>query len=169
MASRLFYDPVVLLRVAPLVSSTCTLLYAADQDFFLGILNQSKHDIRVKSRSLLPSYFATFFRRGVVFVVGCLAATTWSSIANLYVRRQALVARQSGWWYVASGALSIGHLFFIPLIAQPVKAIIDADKEGADANASLYKWLQINRIRMLTVDLSAWIASVGAVVSTLAA
>ncbi|KAL2127061.1 hypothetical protein VTI74DRAFT_11389 [Chaetomium olivicolor] len=167
MASRLFFDPIVLLRVTPLISSTCTLLYASDQDFFLGILNRPEN--RAKSRSLLPSYFDTFFRRGVFFVVGCLSVTTWSSIANLYVRRPALVAKQSGWWYVAIGALSIGHLLFVPLIAPSVKATLDADKEGTDANASLDKWLLINRIRMLTVDFAAWAASVAAVLSTLAA
>jgi hypothetical protein len=167
MASLRFYDPVALLRVAPLVSSTCTLLYASDQDFFLGIFNRPEH--RSKSRPLLPSYFSTFFRRGVVFVVTCLAVTTWASVANLYVRKPALVARQSGWWYVASGALSAAHLLFVPWIAPSVKATVDAEKDGSDANAELDKWLSINRIRMLTVDLGAWVASVAAVVSTLAA
>jgi hypothetical protein len=167
MASLRFYDPIVLLRVMPLVSSTCTLLFASDQDFFLGIFNRP--ETRTKSRPLLPSYFDTFFRRGVVFVVGCLSVTTCASIANLYVRKPALVARQSGWWYVATGALSTGHLLFVPWIAPLVKATLDADKEGTDPNASLDKWLRINRIRMLTVDSAAWFASVAAVVCTLAA
>jgi hypothetical protein len=154
MASRLFFDPIVLLRVAPLVSSTCTLLYASDQDFFLGILNRPEN--RAHSRPLLPSYFKTFFRRGVVFVVGCLAVTTWSCIANLYVRRPVLISKKTFWWYAAGAAMSASHLLFVPVIAKSVKAVVDADKESTDPNASLDEWLSINRIRMLTVDWAAW-------------
>jgi hypothetical protein len=164
MASLRFFDPIALLRVTPLVSSTCTLLYASDQDFFLGIFNRPEN--RTKSRPLLPSYFDTFFRRGVVFVVGCLSVTACASVANLYVRKPTLVARQSGWWYVGSGALSLAHLLFVPRIAPSVKATLEADREGTDPNASLDEWLRINRIRMLTVDVGAWVASVAAVVST---
>ncbi|KAL2179626.1 uncharacterized protein P884DRAFT_256895 [Thermothelomyces heterothallicus CBS 202.75] len=172
MASRLIFDPIVLLRVTPLVSSTCTLLYGADQDFFLGLLNRPES--RAKSRPLLPAYFGAFFRRGVVFVVACLAVTAWSSVANLYARRPTLIAsRSSGWWYVATAALSTAHLLFVPLVAPPIKAIIDADEDSAgadaDANATLDAWLRINRVRTLTVDLAAWVASVGAAVGSLAA
>ncbi|KAK4109000.1 hypothetical protein N656DRAFT_783665 [Canariomyces notabilis] len=173
------FDPVVALRAAPLVSSTCTLLYAWDQDFFLGLLNRPENH-RARSRALLPPYFRTFFRRGVGFVVGCLAVTTWSSVANLYVRRPALHARQSFWWYVAGAALSSGHLLFVPVIAPSIKAIWDADAgkpetaegtngAGIDANAALDEWLVINKIRSLTVDLAAWVTCVVAVTRTLEA
>ncbi|KAL2024944.1 hypothetical protein VTK56DRAFT_3643 [Thermocarpiscus australiensis] len=169
MASRLIFDPLVALRIAPLISSTCTLLYASDQDFFLGILNRPEN--RSSSRPLLPSYFATFFRRGVAFVVGCLAVTAWSSVANLCVRRPALLARRALWWYAAGAALSAGHLLFVPVIAPSVKATLDADGagEGKDPNASLDDWLAINRVRMVTVDLAAWVACVVAAGRTLQA
>lgn len=156
-----------MLRAAPLVTATCTLLYASDQDFFLGILNCPEN--RTHSRLLLPSYFNTFFHRGVLFVAGSLAVTTWSSIANLYVRRPALVAKHALWWYAATAVLSISHLLFVPVIAPSVKAILDAEKEPIDANASLDKWLSINRIRMMTVDFAAWVTCVVAVTRTLEA
>ncbi|KAK3290204.1 uncharacterized protein B0H64DRAFT_413624 [Chaetomium fimeti] len=167
MASRLFFDPVVALRAAPLVSATCTLLYARDQDFFLRIFNEPGN--REKSRALLPSYWRIFFRRGVVVVVGCLAATFWSSIANLFVRRRALEATQSFWWYVAGAALAAGHLLFIPAVAPSVRAISNADKDGTDPNSALDGWLVINRFRMWTVDIAAWAACAVAVTRTLEA
>lgn len=169
MASGLILDPVVLLRVAPLVSSTCTLLFASDQSFFLGLFNKPAEHRR-RSRALLPAYFDVFFRRGVGFVLGCLAATFGSSLANLLVRKPALVARgQAGWWYVAGAVFALGHLFFVPVIAPIVKAVMDADKEGKDANAELDRWLVVNRVRMLTVDLAAWAACLGGVVASLQA
>ncbi|KAH6844754.1 hypothetical protein B0I37DRAFT_378198 [Chaetomium sp. MPI-CAGE-AT-0009] len=167
MAPRLFIDPVVALRAAPLVSATCTFLYARDQDFFLRIFNRPEN--RQKSRPLLPSYWNTFFRRGIVVVVGCLGTTFWSSIANLFIRQPALRAKQSFWWYVAGAALSAGHLLFIPAVAPSVTAIWDADKDGTDANAALDVWLSVNRVRMWTVDFAAWAACVVAVTKTLEA
>jgi hypothetical protein len=167
MASRQFLDPIVLLRAAPLVSSTCTLLYARDQDFFLGILNRGKP--REHSGRLLPAYFKTFFQRGVVFVVACLAATTWTSIGNLYVRRSALHVKQSFWWYAAGAVFSASHLLFVPLVAPPIQAIVGAEKDASDPNALLDKWLSFNWIRMVTVDLAAWVACVVATTKSLEA
>lgn len=167
MASLHSFDPITLLRITPLVSSTCTLLYASDQDFFLGLFNLPEN--RTHSQPLLPSYFGAFFRRGVVFVVGCLAVTAGASVANLYVRKPVLVARRSGWWYVGSGALALAHLLFVPWIAPSVRATVEADREGADPNAALDQWLRINRVRMWTVDVGAWVASVAAVVTAVVA
>ncbi|EAQ92063.1 hypothetical protein CHGG_00298 [Chaetomium globosum CBS 148.51] len=82
----------VALRITPLISTTCTLLYARDQDFFLRLFNHPASH-RAKSRPFLPSYWQAFFRRGIYLVVGCLGATFWSSLANLYVRRPMLHAK----------------------------------------------------------------------------
>ncbi|RSL53419.1 hypothetical protein CEP54_010436 [Fusarium duplospermum] len=61
MDSGLSFDPLVALRAAPLVSTTCSLLYAWDQHFFLGLLNRPEN--RATSKPLLQSYFTTFFHR----------------------------------------------------------------------------------------------------------
>ncbi|KAK4129669.1 hypothetical protein N657DRAFT_562651 [Parathielavia appendiculata] len=170
MASRRFLDPIVLLRAAPLVSSTCTLLYARDQDFFLGLLNRGTP--REHSGRLLPAYFGAFFQRGVVFVVACIAATTWTSIGNLFVRRPALHAKQSFWWYAAGAVFSASHLLFVPLVAPPIQAIVNAEKymyAGIDPNVLLDRWLSVNWIRMVTVDLAAWVACVVAATKSLKA
>ncbi|OIW32346.1 hypothetical protein CONLIGDRAFT_266872 [Coniochaeta ligniaria NRRL 30616] len=168
MASKLFFDPLVALRAAPLVSATCTLLYAYDQHFFLGLLNRP--DTRQHSRPLLPAFFRSFFREGVVFVVAMLAVTTWGSVANLYVNRPSLSARGSFGWYVAGAVLSSSHLLFVPGVAPSIKRITGAEAGGEeDVNADLDEWLGVNKVRMLTVDLAAWVACVVAVGKSLSA
>lgn len=161
-------SPLVALRITPLISTTCTLLYARDQDFFLRLFNHPASH-RAKSRPFLPSYWQAFFRRGIYLVVGCLGATFWSSLANLYVRRPMLHARGSFGWYAAAAGLAVGHLLFVPAVAPSVKAIWNAEKEGTDANMALDEWLGVNRLRMWTVDLAAWVACVVAVTRTLEA
>lgn len=175
MASKLFFDPLVALRAAPLVSSTCTLLYARDQHLFLGLLNGPES--RPHSAALLPAYFRGLFRQGVAFVVAMLAATAWTSAANVYApaARPRLRATGALGWYGAAAALSSAHLLFIPLVAPSVTRICEAkgegegEGEGKDVNAALDEWLAVNKLRMLTVDLAAWLACVVAVGKSLSA
>lgn len=163
MASRLFFDPLVALRVSPLVSATCTLLYASDQYFFLGIL--SRPEIQEHSKPLLPSYFKYFFYRATPFVVGLLAITTSTSIANIYTQRPA-----SFGWYMAGAVLAVGHFLFVPAIAPSCKALIEAEgSPNTDVHRILDEWRAINWIRGLTVDLGAWAALAIAVTKTLQA
>ncbi|KAB5576597.1 hypothetical protein GE09DRAFT_627177 [Coniochaeta sp. 2T2.1] len=169
MASTLLPFPgLTALRLLPLLSSTCTLLYARDQDFFLSLLNRPD-DTRAHSKRLLPPYFRAFFRQGVVFVVACLAVTTWGSVANLYFSGRVLRERGSWWSYVAAATGAVGHLAFVPGVAGSIRRISEADgkgegegemsKEGeVDVNAELDEWLGVNWWRMVTVDLGAWVA-----------
>ncbi|KAI5917440.1 hypothetical protein F4810DRAFT_45541 [Camillea tinctor] len=164
MASGLFFDPMVALTAAPLVSSTCTLLFAWDQHFFLSLLNTRQ--VREHSRPMLPSYFKNFFYKGLPMVLGFLTVTTSTSITNLLAQRTRLIARRSGWWYVAGASLALSHLAFAPFIAPKIQAVIEASSED-DTNKILDEWLSINMVRSLTVDLGAWLALTVAVVKTL--
>ncbi|KAI1505230.1 hypothetical protein F5X99DRAFT_368772 [Biscogniauxia marginata] len=164
MASGLFFDPLVALRAAPLVSSTCTLLFAWDQHLFLGILNRP--ETRTHSKPMLPAYFKKFFYTGLPMVLGFVTTTTSTAVANLYTQRAALQARGSFWWYAAGASIAVSHLAFAPFIAPSIQATLEADADG-DANKSLDEWLSVNAIRSLTVDLGAWIAVTVAVLKTL--
>ena len=167
MASRLVFDPLVALRAAPLISSTCTLLYAWDQHLFLTNFNLA--ETRKLSTPLVSPYFKAFFRRAIYQVLGFLAVTASTSVANLYTRRAALDARGSAaWWYTAGALLAGGHLVFVPFIAPSVKDLIEG-KDGEEANDTLDRWLSVNAVRGLTVDLGAWVACAIAVGKTLVA
>ena len=147
MASRQFIDPLVALRAAPLVSATCSLWFAWDQHFFLRLLNQP--GTRETSKAMLPTYFPSFFERATPYVIGLLAATIGTSIANLYVQP----ASQSIHWYKAGATFAFGHFLFVPMIAPSVKDIYD---QNGDHNDNLDRWLRVNAIRGITVDLAAW-------------
>lgn len=174
MASLLFFDPLVALRAAPLVSSTCTLLFAYEQHFFLSLMNRPT--TRAETRRFLPSYFTMFFAEGVVQVFGFLGITAATSLANLYLHtsgsRGTTLGEQGAYWYYAAAAgLAVSHLLYTPLVAPPVYAI-RGDKplaKGEDVNGKLDEWLRANWWRMLTTDLGAWVAAVVAVGRTLSA
>ncbi|KXH47141.1 hypothetical protein CSAL01_08550 [Colletotrichum salicis] len=165
MASGQFFDPLVALRVAPLVSSTCTLLFAWDQHFFLSLFNDTP-ELRKKSAPMLKPYFNNFFSRGVFIVLGFIAVSTSTGIANLFNQPAALRSQSTFRWYAAGTAMSAGHLLFVPAVAPHVKDLAEA-KDDDDVNRILDKWLNANWLRMVTVDVGAWISFSVATLSTL--
>ncbi|KAF4595805.1 integral membrane protein [Ophiocordyceps camponoti-floridani] len=153
-------DPLVLLRCAPLLSSTCSLLYGWDQHFFLGLLH------RQENRRLIRPYFASFFRRGLPFVLAALAVTSAGGIANLFVR----CPSSSRPWYGAGLVLAAAHLLYVPLIAPVCQGLLlpeGRDGDGNDASLELRRWLCVNAWRTLTVDLGACIAFIVATTTSL--
>ncbi|KAL0944801.1 uncharacterized protein CTRU02_202688 [Colletotrichum truncatum] len=164
MASRVIFDPLVALRAAPLVSSTCTLLFAWDQNLFLGMLNAP--NTRKKSTPVLQSYFQTFFPRGLTMVLGFIAVSATTAVANLRLNPNLLRAKGTFWWYAAGASLSLGHLVYVPFVAPKLQALMEA-KEDTDLNDTLDSWLSLNWQRLLTTDLGAWIAFGIAVTGTL--
>ncbi|CAI4213210.1 unnamed protein product [Parascedosporium putredinis] len=169
MASRQFFDPVVALRAAPLVSATCTLLYAWDQHLFLSVLNQPS--TRQHSRPILSPYWKALFPKGLSMVLGFITVTSSASAANLYAHGPVLRLRQSYWWYVAGAALSLSHLLFVPFVAPPLEKIMEPSAQDGevDPNAELERWLSVNALRSVTVDFAAWVAVGVAVLKSLTA
>lgn len=166
MASRSFIDGRTALLLTPLVSSTCSLLFAHDQDIFLRILTIPKSS--ELCNQILPSYIRTFFPIGLRRVVGFLAVTTWSSVGALLVAGPLLRARGSYGWYRAAAFWAVAHLLYVPLVAPRLKAIMD-DEENAIEDydeddddvvqpniKQMLGWLTVNMTRMMTTDLAAW-------------
>lgn len=166
MTSGLFFDPMAALAITPLVSSTCTLLFARDQHFFLRIFNTPEN--RPKSNKLLPTYFKTFFYTGLPGLVGFLGVTFWSCVGNYYWRHDALVSNQSLKWYLAGSGLALSHLLFAPFVASPIQAIVGNDRSKGEPTELLDRWLGLNLVRTLTVDFAAWACIVVAVIKNVA-
>ncbi|RCI10216.1 hypothetical protein L249_8518 [Ophiocordyceps polyrhachis-furcata BCC 54312] len=152
-------DPNVLLRTVPLISSTCSLLFAWDQHFFLSLLN--KPETRPHSRPLLTSYFAPCFRRGLPFVLAAVSVSFGSGMANFFLARSS----PSLPFYVVGSALAFSHLLYAPFIGPSCRKLLFADT--SDPNADLDSWLSVNALRSLTVDLGAWVAFIVATVGSL--
>lgn len=167
MASGAFFNPRTFLLVTPLISSTCTLWYSKDQDFFLSIFTERINE--KKANDVLPSYIKGMFVRGTSVVVGLIAVTFWSSLANIYLYRPILQSRGSLRWYVGTAALALGHLAWVPAVAWKLKALMDetTEDEGTTNVGMMKKWLWVNFTRMVTTDLSAWLCAVAAISTTL--
>lgn len=80
--------------------------------------------------------------------------------------RNTLWTTGSFWRYTAGASLSTSHLSFVPFIATKSQALMEANKIS-DANASLDECLSLNKLRMLTIDLAAWVSLAIAVTKTL--
>ncbi|KAI4861086.1 putative integral membrane protein [Hypoxylon rubiginosum] len=164
MASGLFIDPTTLLRIAPVISTTCSLWFGWDQYEFLQLF--LKPDIQGHSNEMLPSYFNTFFGRGARRVVGLLLTTILTSAANLrYAPDGLLHERGSFIWYSGAIAFALGHQIYVPFILPSIKAITGDAKEK-NVN-ELKKWLYVHNWRTLTVDLAGWACCIVAAVKTL--
>ncbi|KAM5342386.1 hypothetical protein ACJ41O_013352 [Fusarium nematophilum] len=170
MASGAFFNPRTLFLVTPLVSSTCTLWYAWDQDFFLKIFTRPPVDHR-RANEMLPSYITGFFGTGPWAVVNLIGVTFWSSLAIIRLERPLLQSRLSTSWYAWSAALAFGHILFVPAVAWKLRALWEdnCEAEGTDSVGMMRRWLDVNMTRMLTVDIGAWLCAAVAVSRTLSA
>ncbi|KAA8643975.1 hypothetical protein EYZ11_008227 [Aspergillus tanneri] len=161
MASRIIFDPLVALRLSPLISSTCSLWFAWDQHLFLRVFVNPTN--RSFSDQYLPTYFRTFFRGGLTWVLVLLGVTLATASLNIATDRASLRARQSLQWYAAGAAFSAGHAAFAPIVAPKVRAISEDHSKGKSTR-DLEGWLRLNLARMFTVDAAAWVCfAVGAI------
>ncbi|KAF4120575.1 hypothetical protein GMORB2_3013 [Geosmithia morbida] len=184
-----------LLLVAPLVSSTASLLFAWDQHLFLSLLAHptiaepvtAGPEPHAGTNALLPPYFRRFFRRGLGRVVTFLAVTTWSSLGAVHHFGPLLRSKGSLGWYVGAASLAVGHLLFVPAVAYPIKSISENEGGGVEVPVEdaaqkdaagggglsnidhLNRWLRVNLVRTLTTDTGAWICAVTAVTKTFTA
>ena len=69
---------------------------------------------------------------------------------------------------MAGAILSASHILFVPVIAPSVKGLAN-DTHKKYSNDRLFKWLCINAIRGVRVDLAAWVACAVAMGKTLTA
>jgi len=154
MASGLITNPMTLLRVAPLVSSSFSLWFCIDQHiFFSNFINEKN---RAKSAAILPSYWATFVKPGLVAIFGLYGVSIAAAVTNLYKG-----AAPSG-WYKIGAAFSAAHFLFAPFIAPVIQAIVE-DKSKGQSCTDMRRWLQIHDVRSLVVDLPGWLCYLAAV------
>lgn len=160
MASGAFFDPKAALLLAPLVTSTASLVFARDQHLFLSVF--TRPETQPHGNAFLPPFWRVFFPQGLAQVVGLLGATAGASAAAALAHRGLLERRGALAWYVAAAALAVGHLAFVPLVAGRIKSIMDDEggaggAKGARTNVQTQReWLGVNAVRTLTTDLGAW-------------
>lgn len=153
MASRQFFDPVVLLRIAPLVTSSATLSYCWAQNVFISIFTRERN--REKSNTLLPTYVEDWFYGYTGQLIAAYTTTILTAGVNCYHHRQIFAAANSAKWYAAGAIFSAAHFAFIPAVAWKFTAIINDETKGHSVRV-LDDWLKVHRIRSLTVDIVSW-------------
>ncbi|PYH90721.1 putative integral membrane protein [Aspergillus ellipticus CBS 707.79] len=162
MASGLILDPYTLLRVAPLASSTASLVHANCERIFNSAFLQPS--LRTRSDAVLPQWFNNVFHRAVGVVLTLNLTSLSTAIANIYLApnpRPWPVSRTTFYWVGLVGA--IGHLLFVPLVAPPIQRMVEDTKGEKEASNEMETWLSIHRVRMLVADLPAWFGFIGAV------
>lgn len=163
MASGVVFDPMRLLRVAPLVSSTGSLVFATSELLMNSAFLQS--EIRQQSNKVLPKWYEKVFYRAVCIVIALNTVSTTSAVANIVVDHRTYVPTLSTRLYTVGLIAAIGHMAFVPFVATPIQQMVeDSSQEGA--TAEMEKWLSFHRIRMAVADLPAWISFLGAFTSS---
>ncbi|TGJ78924.1 hypothetical protein E0Z10_g9838 [Xylaria hypoxylon] len=178
MASKPLFDPLVFLRLAPVLTSTMAMRFSHDQYLFLDNLLAPEHS--EKAKEIVPSYFTTFFMRGIWDIGILYTLTTATGITNFYSRPN------GAWkWYAAGTALALFHMAFVPFVMYQVKGLADgaskdgaskdgaskdgASKDGASKDGAskggaskeegprlLREWLKVHTLRSWMADIPAW-------------
>ncbi|GAD99428.1 integral membrane protein, putative [Paecilomyces variotii No. 5] len=153
MASGAFFDPLKLLRVAPLVSSTAALWFAVDQEVFLSNFQQSVHGD--KANAILPTYWKILLPKAL-WILGALhTVTVGTSIANIALQGEKLRSLGATRWYWGGVVFSVAHFTFAPLVMYKIKDIVEDNTKGHSTRV-LAKWLRVHRIRTVLVDFVAF-------------
>lgn len=150
MASGKFVDPVTLLRAAPLITSTVSLVFSFDQHLFLDVFLAPHH--REQADGLVSSYFKTLFPRGLAVIFTSYPLSIACGACNLYAAPQTAYP-----WFAAGTALALAHFAFVPKIMWRVKAVYESDEKKSRATDDLAGWLNVHIVRSLAVDLPAWL------------
>lgn len=152
-----------LLRVTPLVTSTAAVVFSADQYLFLDTLLASPH--RERANEIVPSYFKTFFGRGIWIILTAYPLSIATGVANVYRSGSAessLAAKLSSSsngaarWYAAGAALALAHFAFVPSIMYKVQALNEGEGKG-EGNKNLQRWLDVHLLRSVLVDVPSWL------------
>ena len=153
MASGQDSDPVILLRVAPLITSSASLSYCWAQNVFISIFTRSRN--REKSNALLPTYVEDWVYGYTGQLVATYTTTILTASANLYYHRRVLGASDSAKWYAAGALFGAAHFAFVPAVAWKFTSIINNETKGNSVKV-LDEWLRVHRFRSLTVDMLSW-------------
>lgn len=118
MASGLFVDPATLLRLTPLISSTCTLWFAWDQRVMYSTFTHP--DLHKESTAILPLWWRKVFEsHDVERVLFPITVTAVASFVNIRKYGRLLQAKGSWAWYAAGAALAVGQYVFSELVVPP--------------------------------------------------
>ncbi|KAK1059998.1 hypothetical protein LTR12_014819 [Friedmanniomyces endolithicus] len=149
--------------ILPLCTSSATLGLALFQyPIFLGFL-RAQPSI---AGTPLSRFWAATVTPGTTLIVAIAITSTISGIASSsWLHTHAtLETTDVSSWYTYGAVLAAGHLAFAPLVAGPVRRIMEGGESGSGMSeeevegrnrVEMKTWLTIHTVRMLLVDLPA--------------
>ena len=164
MASGLFFDPIRLLRIAPLIGTTGSLAEDTAELIIFSAFTDPR--LRRSADQLPPQWFATVFARAGSVLIFFNAITTSTAIANpMRDWPNGGPPPLSMKFYAAGLAAALGHMMFAPWVIGPMDAPVwnitnDRAKEGAVSE--MRRWLCLHRMCMPVADVPAWLTCLGA-------
>ncbi|KAK8115902.1 hypothetical protein PG984_012404 [Apiospora sp. TS-2023a] len=159
---------IALLRIAPLVLSTCVLRFSMDQLLFLWVfLNPSlaKH-----VNTVLPTYLDIFMKRKAYVLSAFYPVLITTGLANRFLAEPGPQAGPAAsWWYDAGTLLALLHFAFTARLNRKVDAISAKVKTEARKKKAveMLGWLHLHAFRSVFVDLPCMLCFGIAVMSCL--
>ncbi|KAL4798963.1 putative integral membrane protein [Aspergillus venezuelensis] len=170
MASALLNSPQKLLLLTPVISSTGTIMYAGCEALFFSAFLHPP--VRPHSRSILPLWFRRVFETNINVLIGLNMVTISCASAILTIPgvRSVLTENGSRGLYVTGLIGTCTHFVFAPTMLGVIERITkpsEERKEGEnDSTDEMERWLGIHYVRLLVADVPAWVAYIGAVLTT---
>lgn len=152
----------MLLRVAPLLTSTSHLTYTISEDLYLRPFGSLRPDLRSEANRLIPAYRDRWFPRSLVVIFTLYPLGIAAAVANLVVEGSRLDIsgtsgtnhRIAGYLYAAGAFFAALHFAFGPRDLSILKRISEKDK---DNEAAMADWVRMNLVRGLIADLPSWV------------
>ena len=149
MASSLPFEPLKLLRLAPLILSTISLTNAHDHDLFFRTLS---HPLcAAKTNAVIPPWMTVYMPRGGITIMTLYSSTLLLAIANVYTGNT-----EAARYYYAGMAFTIGHFLFA---GRAIGLLNRMKNDGSKGKGSddMAAWVRMNVLRTLTVDFPGWV------------
>ena len=151
MATGAFVDPIKVLRLAPLVTSTASLAFAHDQDLFFSAWLHPSY--RPEANALLPRWFHICLKRALRVIITLYPLSTLFAAANLYTCSEKSIRI----WYWSGLAFTAGHFLVFGRRALGLLDKVQYEKEKGQCTRDLREWLDMNFWRSLGVDSLGWV------------
>jgi hypothetical protein len=156
--------PLGFVRMLPLISSTVSLMWAADEYMFLSSwLPTAYHE---QAQALLPLWFATWGRMANWVLFSSFPISLGAAIANVTTSRATSGASGALMWYYAGLFFTSAHFFYGPK-ALGLLAAIRKPAPAGNPTASLSQWITMHLTRVVTADAPAFLAFATAVLTSI--
>lgn len=156
--------PLSFLRLAPLITSTINLMWAADEYMFLSSWLPTSY--REQAQTLLPLWFATWGPMGSMVLFTSFPFSLGAGIANILTSQDTNAASGALKWYWAGLFFTMVHFCYAPK-ALGLLAAIRKPPPAGNPTESMRQWIAMHLLRVVTADAPAFLSFATAVLTSI--